>query len=201
VQASVGRSNKQNASERGLGRVKEVAAWLESQCSRDALSGTVFGGTPSFGAQIWAAADRGDITEQQAPVVVRSLMSAGVDTTVHAIAAVLYAFASHPSQWARLRDDAGLARVAFDEAIRLESPVQTFSEPQPAIWVSATEWCLRARRFSCSWDRPIGTPARGKILIDSIWAEIPRVMSVSAWASTNAWANTWHVWKQKHCSP
>src|ERR1700694_288228 len=71
--------------ERGLGRIKEVADWVDAQCKREVLSDTVFGATPSLGAQIWAAADRGDITEQQAPVVVRSLLSAGVDTTVHAI--------------------------------------------------------------------------------------------------------------------
>jgi hypothetical protein len=45
---------------------------------------------------------------------------------VHALSAVLYAFATHPGQWARLRQDPSLARVAFDEAVRWESPVQTF---------------------------------------------------------------------------
>ena len=79
-----------------------------------------------FGAAIWAAADRGDITPEQAPLVVRSLLTAGVDTTVHGISAVLYAFATNPDQWQRLRAEPGLARVAFDEAVRWESPVQTF---------------------------------------------------------------------------
>jgi cytochrome P450 len=79
-----------------------------------------------FGAAIWAAADRGDITPAQAPLVVRSLLSAGVDTTVHGLSAVLYAFATNPDQWARLRQEPGLARVAFDEAVRWEPPVQTF---------------------------------------------------------------------------
>jgi cytochrome P450 len=58
--------------------------------------------------------------------VVRSLLSAGVDTTVHGLAAVLYAFAVTPGAWDQLRADPGLARGAFDEAVRLESPVQTF---------------------------------------------------------------------------
>jgi cytochrome P450 len=89
-------------------------------CGRDALS------KDGFGAQIWAAADRGDITQSQAPLIVRSLLTAGVDTTVNGIAAVLFAFASHPEQWEMLRNDPGLVRIAFDEAVRLESPVQTF---------------------------------------------------------------------------
>ena len=70
--------------------------------------------------------DRGDITPEQAPLLVRSLLTAGVDTTVHGISAVLYAFATNPDQWQRLRAEPGLARAAFDEAVRWESPVQTF---------------------------------------------------------------------------
>ena len=93
---------------------------MNAQCARDALA------PDGFGAEIWAAADRGDMTPEQAPLIVRSLLSAGVDTTVHGIAAVLYAFATHPDQWQRLREEPALARVAFDEAMRWESPVQTF---------------------------------------------------------------------------
>lgn len=99
----------------------EHAAWVNAQCPRDALDD---GG---FGAAIWAAADRGELTPEQAPLVVRSLLSAGVDTTVHGLGAVLHALANHPAAWARLRErPAALARVAFDEAIRWASPVQTF---------------------------------------------------------------------------
>jgi cytochrome P450 len=105
---------------RGQPTVAEHAGWVNAQCARDALAPT------GFGADIWAAADRGDLSEAQAPLIVRSLLSAGVDTTVHAIGALLYAFASNPYAWAQLRADPSLARVAFDEAIRLESPVQTF---------------------------------------------------------------------------
>ncbi|WP_138732202.1 cytochrome P450 [Modestobacter excelsi] len=105
---------------RGAHRVPELSGWVGEQCAREALSGD------GFGAAIWAAADRGEITPQQAPLMVRSLLTAGVDTTVHALSAILYAFATHPHQWARLVADPSLARVAFDEAIRWESPVQTF---------------------------------------------------------------------------
>ncbi|MEV5410312.1 cytochrome P450 [Thermopolyspora sp. NPDC052614] len=106
--------------EKGLPRVAELSAWVNSRCQRDMLA------PGGFGARIWAAADRGDITAEQAPLVVRSLLSAGVDTTVHGLAAVLYAFATHPDQWRRLRREPHLARVAFDEAVRWQSPVQTF---------------------------------------------------------------------------
>ncbi|MEU9731808.1 cytochrome P450 [Streptomyces sp. NPDC048002] len=101
-------------------RVGELSAWVNAQCAREALS------EDGFGARIWAAADRGDLTHAQAPLVVRSLLTAGVDTTVHGLAAALYAFATHPQEWQRLRARPELARVAFDEAVRWQSPVQTF---------------------------------------------------------------------------
>lgn len=94
--------------------------WVIGQCDRDKLA------EGGFGAAIWAAADRGEITHAQAPLVVRSLLSAGVDTTVHGIAALLHALSTHPEEYARLHERPQLARTAFDEAVRLESPVQTF---------------------------------------------------------------------------
>ena len=105
---------------KGEPRVAELSVWVSSRCAREALS------DDGFGAQIWAASDRGEITPEQAPLIVRSLLTAGVDTTVHGISAVLYGLATHPGEWSRLRENPSLARVAFDEAVRWESPVQTF---------------------------------------------------------------------------
>jgi 4-methoxybenzoate monooxygenase (O-demethylating) len=105
---------------KGEPRVAELSGWVGEQCRRENLS------DDGFGAAIWAAADRGEVTPEQAPLMVRSLLTAGVDTTVHGISAVLYGLATHPAEWARLRADPSLARVAFDEAVRWESPVQTF---------------------------------------------------------------------------
>ncbi|WP_196781000.1 cytochrome P450 [Nocardioides sambongensis] len=97
-----------------------MAGWVNDQCARDMLT------ADGFGARIWEAADRGDITHEQAPLIVRSLLTAGVDTTVHALGAVIEGFLSAPEQWDVLRRDPGRARIAFDEAIRWASPVQTF---------------------------------------------------------------------------
>ena len=105
---------------RGAPRVPELSAWVNAQCTREVLA------PEGFGAQVWAATDRGDITPEQAPLIVRSLLTAGVDTTIHGLSAVLHAVAPPPGQWRRLRAEPNLARVAFDEAVRLESPVQTF---------------------------------------------------------------------------
>ncbi|QKJ20801.1 cytochrome P450 [Microbacterium hominis] len=104
----------------GAAHIGPTISWIAEQCRRENLS------TSGFGAQIWAAADRGDITHEQAPLIVRSLLTAGVDTTVTGIASTLHALASNPAAWARLRGDRSLLPRAFEEAIRLDSPVQTF---------------------------------------------------------------------------
>ncbi len=96
-----------------------LAEWANGACQRDALK------PQGFGADVWAAADRGDIMHSQAALLTRSLVSAGVDTTVYGLCAVLYALATHPDQWDALRENPALARVAFDEALRWESPVQS----------------------------------------------------------------------------
>src|SRR6478672_13859037 len=95
-------------------------AYVAEQCQRENL-------TPGgFGACIHARVDAGDITAAEAPLLVRSLLSAGLDTTVNGIGAAVYCLARYPDQLARLRQDPSLARNAFEEAVRFESPVQTF---------------------------------------------------------------------------
>jgi cytochrome P450 len=97
-----------------------VVKQLFAQCEREAL---LPGG---FGAQLYQAADEGRITQEQAPALVRSILSAGFDTTVAALGNAVYAFAANPEQWQVLRRDPALLRSAFDEVIRWEAPVQTF---------------------------------------------------------------------------
>jgi 4-methoxybenzoate monooxygenase (O-demethylating) len=95
-------------------------AYVGEQCQRENLA------PGGFGACIHARVDTGDITAAEAPLLVRSLLSAGLDTTVYGIGAAIYCLARFPDEWQRLRRDPALARNAFEEAIRLESPVQTF---------------------------------------------------------------------------
>jgi cytochrome P450 len=105
---------------RALAGAASVQDWIFQACRRSALA------PGGFGARIWEAADRGAVTDEQAALLVRSLLLAGVDTTVYGITNALYALASHPEQWQRLREDPPRARFVFDEALRWESPVQTF---------------------------------------------------------------------------
>ena len=103
-----------------LAHAELVQASIAASCRREALH------PGSLGAQIYAAVDAGTITEQEAALLVRSLLSAGLVTTVTTLAAALFAFAAHPEQWQLLRQDLALAAPAVDEVVRWESPVQTF---------------------------------------------------------------------------
>jgi 4-methoxybenzoate monooxygenase (O-demethylating) len=106
--------------EEGVRDAEPVLAWVQAQSQRGAL-------TPhGFGAAVHAAADAGLLTADEAPVVVRSILTAGVDTTVSGIGAAVYCLARFPDQFAKLRATPALARAAFEEAVRYESPVQTF---------------------------------------------------------------------------
>jgi cytochrome P450 len=100
-------------------QAEAVSAWIMARCQREAL-------TPDgIGAAIYAQADAGDIEHWEATLLVRSLLSAGVDTTIDSIGLCLKCLAEHPDQWARLRDDPTLARNAFEEATRYDSSSQS----------------------------------------------------------------------------
>ncbi|WP_369139762.1 cytochrome P450 [Modestobacter versicolor] len=92
--------------------------WVGAQCRRESLAGD------GIGAAVWALADDGTVTEQEAPILVRSLLGAGLDSTVAGLSAAVQCLAARPDQWAVLRADPDQARHAFEETLRYESPVQ-----------------------------------------------------------------------------
>jgi 4-methoxybenzoate monooxygenase (O-demethylating) len=98
----------------------EVRAWIAEMCQRDNLT------ADGLGAAVYEAAPESGLGPDEAALLVRSLLSAGIDTTVHALGNAMLCFALHPEQWAALHADPGRARAAFEEALRYESPVQTF---------------------------------------------------------------------------
>lgn len=106
--------------EASMEEAPEVSQWIIARCARDKLA------PDGLGARIFSMADEGKITEREAGLLVRSLLTAGVDTTVNGIGCALRSLAANPDQWAILRDDPKLARAAFEETLRYDSPVQTF---------------------------------------------------------------------------
>ena len=98
----------------------KVVAWITTQCQRENLS------PEGLGAKIYAEADTGAVSHDEAGLLVRSLLTAGLDTTIFGIGNALHLFATNPDQWTLLREDDSRIQKAFDEILRFASPAQTF---------------------------------------------------------------------------
>jgi cytochrome P450 len=98
----------------------KVVPLLMAQCQPEVLA------PGSFGADIYKQIDEGRLPPEYGPIMVRSLLSAGFDTTVNGITSMLWGFACHPEQWDKVRANPALHKTAFDEVLRWESPAQTF---------------------------------------------------------------------------
>ena len=106
-----------NAAMANAGPVRD---WIMSKCSRAALK------PGGLGMQIFDAVDSGELSEDEAGMLVRSFLSAGIDTTVYGLGNALYCLARYPAQWQALRENPALIRGAFEEVLRFEAPVQSF---------------------------------------------------------------------------
>ena len=144
-----------NAAMANAGPVRD---WIMSKCSRAAL-------TPGgLGMQIFDAVDSGELSEDEAGMLVRSFLSAGIDTTVYGLGNALYCLARYPEQYAALRASPALIRGAFEEVLRFEAPVQTFFRTTTkAVDVSGIRlgdgekvllFLAAANRDPRRWDRP-----------------------------------------------
>ncbi|HWU64749.1 MAG TPA: cytochrome P450 [Ensifer sp.] len=100
--------------------IPEIVPWIMAACARARLR------PDGMGAIIYEAADAGEITQEEAGLLIRSFLSAGVDTTVTGIGNALWCLASNPGEYERLKADPSLARPCFEEVLRYTSPVHTF---------------------------------------------------------------------------
>ena len=104
-----------------MAKAPEIVPWINGACRREALT------DDGIGASIHAGVETGELTEAEAEILVRSLLSAGVDTTVTGIGNALWCLAENPGEWVKLKaDPEKMALPAFEETLRYTSPVQAF---------------------------------------------------------------------------
>jgi len=96
--------------------VGPVIEWVEQCCERENLE------SDGLGMQMFLAADRGQITQAEAKLLVGILLSAAADTTVMTVSTAMRAFSLFPEQYQELRRDPALVRSAFEESLRWDSP-------------------------------------------------------------------------------
>ncbi|MFC4504695.1 MULTISPECIES: cytochrome P450 [Streptomyces] len=80
-----------------------------------------------FGWTMLEAHKRGEIPVEGAIGLLAGYVVAAFDTTISAISSGVWLFARHPEQWELLRSDPSLVPAAFNEIVRIESPIQVFS--------------------------------------------------------------------------
>jgi cytochrome P450 len=96
----------------------DALGWIEENLDRRLLA------DDGIAAMLFAAADHGEITQEEAKLLLRSLYSAGSDTTIFAIGNTLKALAENPEQWTALRENPDLLRAAFEEGLRYDNPAR-----------------------------------------------------------------------------
>jgi cytochrome P450 len=144
--------------DKAMANAGPVREWIMSKCSRAALA------PGGLGIQIFKAVDAGELSEDEAGMLVRSFLSAGIDTTVYGLGNALYCFADNPEQWTILRENPNLIRGSFEEVLRFEAPVQTFFRTTTkAVEVGGVHlgdgekvllFLAAANRDPRRWDRP-----------------------------------------------
>ena len=93
-----------------------AAAELVSRAMNSDAPGALIPGRR--GPQLW---DLGQ------PSLIVSYTWPGIDTTVNGLASAILLFAEHPAAWEELRADRSLIPSAFNEVLRLHSPVHFFT--------------------------------------------------------------------------
>jgi cytochrome P450 len=146
--------------ERGLAAgdgLLEMVAYAHQLAESDLPAG-------SMAARIVEAADRGEIERSRCPMMIIDYLAPALDTTISAIGNAIWLFATNPDQWQRLRQQPDRVKQAFNEALRMESPISCFTRvakvdaivdgtdiPAGARVLVSYASANRDERF---WDRP-----------------------------------------------
>ncbi len=80
-----------------------------------------------FAARIQRAAARGEIERSRCPMLFIDYLAPSLDTTISAIGNAMWLFATNPDQWQLLREEPDRVKAAFNEALRVESPISCFT--------------------------------------------------------------------------
>jgi 4-methoxybenzoate monooxygenase (O-demethylating) len=121
----------------------EVFEWVATNCKRDAVQ------PGGICMAMYEAADTGAVTQEEAEILVRTLYSAGSDTTIYSIGNTLRALAENPDQYSLLRSDIDEFAVrAFEEGIRYDNPACTTSRgtSSASTWGSGSAYTRASGR-------------------------------------------------------
>ncbi|NEU98652.1 cytochrome P450/oxidoreductase [Bradyrhizobium uaiense] len=112
----------QNARGReAINAVKEMRHWIATRATPEHLK------ADSWTARIHELVEAGQIPAEMAPLLVRDYINPSLDTTISATGQLIYQLGKNPDQWQLLRERPELIPNAVNEAVRLGSPIRSFS--------------------------------------------------------------------------
>lgn len=101
--------------------IREMRNYVVTEATRDKVR------PDSWISKLFEASDKGLIPESRCPVLMRDYLGPALDTTIFAMANIIWLFAKNPEQWDAVRQDPSLLANAVNEAVRLESPIRGFT--------------------------------------------------------------------------
>jgi len=81
----------------------------------------------SLGAGIIEARDSGAIAPVQCPALLLDYLVPALDSTISSVGNAIWLFGAHPDQWDLIRSDQSLIPNAYNEILRVESPIRGFT--------------------------------------------------------------------------
>jgi cytochrome P450 len=81
----------------------------------------------SWTHRIGEMVNAGELAPELAPFAIRDYINPSLDTTISAIGHLIYHLGKDPETWEVLRDDPTLANNAAHEAVRIGTPIRSFS--------------------------------------------------------------------------
>ncbi len=130
VQRSSGR--RTNLRQKAIERSAPHMAYVQEQCQRENLA-------PRRLRRLHPVprVDDGEITATEAPLLVRSLLSAGLDTTVNGLGAAVYCLARFPSNGRGCATTSRWPATLSRKRSGWKARCRHSSEPPPGRWISA----------------------------------------------------------------
>lgn len=104
-----------------LDAIAEMRSFIQGQVTRETLK------EGSWTYRILDLVDQGALSANLAPYAIRDYINPSLDTTISATGQLIWQLSQNPDQWEKLRDNPDLCRNAVNEAVRLGTPIRSFS--------------------------------------------------------------------------
>jgi len=106
---------------KALEAISEMRAFIAGQVTRDTLK------PGSWTYRVLELVDQGSLDAELAAFAIRDYINPSLDTTISATGQLIWQLAQNPDQWQILRDHPELCDNAVNEAVRLGTPIRSFS--------------------------------------------------------------------------